>query len=263
MKTLRDRLLIPAAVMLLLGISSTGVAQPTRAGTRAPDPASLVYAPAPEYGTSTQAIETVSITEFRSDDATDSLKVYNSGNIHFYQSSTGFPDWWARLKLPAGVVVDSVELDACDNTATGQIQFVLFRGTAGGSGGANLSDFGTTGNAATPGCGFTSITPYSPVIIDNQNYNYWLLAAFTGDHTQNLRAAGFRVHYHRQVSPAPGVASFSDVPTSHWAFQYVEALKASGITQGVTPTTYEPESNVTRAQMAVFLAKALGLHFPN
>ena len=59
------------------------------------------------------------------------------------------------------------------------------------------------------------------------------------------------------------MASFTDVPLGYWAFQYIKALKASGITQGVTPTTYEPESNVTRAQMAVFLAKALGLHWPN
>ncbi len=55
----------------------------------------------------------------------------------------------------------------------------------------------------------------------------------------------------------------SDVPTSYWASQYIEALAASGITVGVTLTTFEPESNVTRAQMAVFLAKALGLHWPN
>ena len=73
--------------------------------------------------------------------------------------------------------------------------------------------------------------------------------------------AGCVVWWNRQISPAPASASFTDVPTSYWAFQYIEALKASGITAGVTPTTYEPESPVTRAQMAVFLAKALGLYW--
>ena len=38
------------------------------------------------------------------------------------------------------------------------------------------------------------------------------------------------VWWHRTVSPPPATASFNDVPTSHPFFQFVEALKASGIT---------------------------------
>jgi hypothetical protein len=76
---------------------------------------------------------------------------------------------------------------------------------------------------------------------------------------------GVRLIWHRQVSPAPGVATFNDVPTSDPAFQYVEALAASGITSGcnVAPPMYCPDATLTRRQMAVFLAKALGLHWPN
>ena len=44
-----------------------------------------------------------------------------------------------------------------------------------------------------------------------------------------------------------------------------EALKASGITGGcsVSPPLFCPADPLTRGQMAVFLAKALGLHRPN
>lgn len=76
---------------------------------------------------------------------------------------------------------------------------------------------------------------------------------------------GVRVIWHRQVSPAPATATFNDVPTSDPAFQYIEALAASGITAGcnTSPPLYCPDATLTRRQMAVFLAKALGLHWPN
>jgi hypothetical protein len=43
----------------------------------------------------------------------------------------------------------------------------------------------------------------------------------------------------------------------------VEALAAAGITGGCGPGSYCPASPVSRGEMAVFLATALGLHFPN
>ena len=67
----------------------------------------------------------------------------------------------------------------------------------------------------------------------------------------------------RTVSPAPGAATFNDVPTGHPFFQFVEALYASGITAGCGNGNYCPDNPVTRGQMATFLAKALGLHWPN
>jgi hypothetical protein len=40
-----------------------------------------------------------------------------------------------------------------------------------------------------------------------------------------------------------------------------EALLAAGITGGCGGGAYCPDSPVTRGQMAVFLSRALGLHF--
>ena len=78
----------------------------------------------------------------------------------------------------------------------------------------------------------------------------------------DVRFKGIRVIWHRQVSPAPATATFNDVPTSDPGFQYIEALAASGITAGCGGGNYCPDANLTRRQMAVFLAKALGLHWP-
>ena len=63
------------------------------------------------------------------------------------------------------------------------------------------------------------------------------------------------------VSPAPATATFNDVPTTHPFFRYVEALYNSGITGGCSaaPPLYCPDNPVTRGQVAVFIAKALGL----
>jgi hypothetical protein len=54
--------------------------------------------------------------------------------------------------------------------------------------------------------------------------------------------------------------SFADVPAAHWAYSWIERVFAAGVTGGCTndPNRYCPETNVTRAQMAVFLLK--GVH---
>jgi hypothetical protein len=72
-----------------------------------------------------------------------------------------------------------------------------------------------------------------------------------------------RLSWKRQVSPSPPGASFNDVPANDAAFQFVEALVDSGITVGCGNGNYCPDAPLTRRQMAVFLAKALGLHWPS
>ena len=91
-----------------------------------------------------------------------------------------------------------------------------------------------------------------------------LKATFSEINDGNLALGGARVFWHRQVSPPPGSPTFTDVPASHTFFPYIEALAASGITGGCNaePPRYCPSDPLTRGQMAVFLAKALGLHWP-
>ena len=51
--------------------------------------------------------------------------------------------------------------------------------------------------------------------------------------------------------------SFKDVPSSHWAFGYINAIRDAGITNGCGNNNYCPTARVTRDQMAAFLVRAI------
>ncbi len=60
--------------------------------------------------------------------------------------------------------------------------------------------------------------------------------------------------------PAVGASTgFTDVAADYWAAAFIKQLVADGITSGCGTGVYCPDSNVTRAQMAVFLVKAFNL----
>jgi hypothetical protein len=61
------------------------------------------------------------------------------------------------------------------------------------------------------------------------------------------------------VPPGPGTASFPDVPTTQWAFRYIEYCKANGVVGGYPDGSYHPDEAVNRAQMAVYVARAFAL----
>lgn len=50
---------------------------------------------------------------------------------------------------------------------------------------------------------------------------------------------------------------FSDVPPSHWAYDYVQQLYESGISQGYQDGTYQPGNNVSRAEMAAYTVRTI------
>jgi hypothetical protein len=54
----------------------------------------------------------------------------------------------------------------------------------------------------------------------------------------------------------PATATFPDVPTGFWAFEDVETLVDAGIVLGYPNGYYRPEYNVSRDQMAVYIARA-------
>jgi hypothetical protein len=114
---------------------------------------------------------------------------------------------------------------------------------------------------ATPGCVFVPVAlrpEVIPLVIDNEANTYTLLVSAP---SMSSVLTAVRVYYTLQVSDAPGVATFADVPASHPFFRFVEALAASGITSGCGGGNYCPDAPLTRGQMAVFLSLGLGLHF--
>jgi hypothetical protein len=167
--------------------------------------------------------------------------------------------WTAGLHVPTGAQILGVEFSACDGDATQELRFNLLRGPKVPGAATLLVPF--TGTGATPGCATFTATLAVPHTVQNDLEGYGMVVNSTPG--TNLEWTQFRVRYRLQVSPAPATASFGDVPTTHPFFRFVEALAASGITGGCGGGNYCPDSALTRGQMAVFLATALGLHFPN
>lgn len=163
----------------------------------------------------------------------------------------------AGVSIPSGVSVERFSLYGCDFSNTHDVTATLLRCPVTGQ---NCLVTLATVNSSAGGCGVFEVTP-APFTVDNNGQYYWIEVAGTNGFDASLGAV--RVHWRRQISPAPSVATFSDVPTTHVFFRFIEALVASGITSGCAPGQYCPAQPVTRGQMAAFLAIALGLHTPN
>jgi hypothetical protein len=163
----------------------------------------------------------------------------------------------APLFLPAGALVTAIEGEICDSDAVNDVSVSLFRTQAPGGAGAGLATFSTAG---TLGCHFPFATLAVPETINNFGRSYFVQVRLDAPTSAN-RFNAVRVIYTLQVSPAPAVASFSDVPTGHPYFRFVEALVEAGITAGCGGGLYCVNAPITRGEMAVFLSAALGLHF--
>ena len=54
--------------------------------------------------------------------------------------------------------------------------------------------------------------------------------------------------------PSGGSFPFTDVAESRWSYPYIREMYEAGVIDGMTPTTFEPAGNVTRAQFVKMLA---------
>ena len=64
------------------------------------------------------------------------------------------------------------------------------------------------------------------------------------------------------VPPAATGAIFADVPAEYWAARWIEQLFYDDIARGCGNSSFCPDGNVTRDQMAVFLQKTFNLPLP-
>lgn len=67
-----------------------------------------------------------------------------------------------------------------------------------------------------------------------------------------VKAAGFGAE-------TPGTPSFVDVPTSYWAYGFIEAAKLHGLMSGTDSTHFRPDLNLTRAQAAKTAYELIGV----
>ena len=176
----------------------------------------------------------------------------------------------APLHVPAGARLSSIIVYGRDASAAGEYQVAVEscdgQGqtcfTAAGSPACpDASVTACSGNDYAGGDGYVYAGLYdNDIVVDNAHNRYMLVAGnTTNDDLTSI--SRIEVGYVLQVSPPPATATFNDVPTSDPAFQFIEAVAAAGITSGCGGGNYCPDSSITRRQMAVFLAKALGLQW--
>ena len=206
------------------------------------------------YGTQHYSVTTVSAMAFfpasSSESYTTSADYGRRGPIETRMQ------FYAPLQVPDGVVIDYIGLNSKTDAPAAVGVALNQRGHTGSVGtfadlSSTVHDWDTDYNAAPLDLLWTNAPGYSLVILVEQ-----------GIFTTPQYFGSVEVWWRRSVSPPPGAPTFNDVPENHPFFQFVEALSRSGITAGCGGGDFCPDSPLTRGQMAVFLAKALGLHWP-
>jgi S-layer homology domain len=248
---------IPARISMALGIA-TLVAGAARAQS---------------YGGQPQVL-TVGVSEFRGVDGASSSVSGTDGYLSNPAPGT-YSYYLAPLPLPEGASIQRICLFANDSD-TAQFGYVQ----------AYLVGFKLVPTDGAPAS--YAIPDASAISIANVGYQYQCSADFSytlrsmtdidGDGTpdsvvhylevylpypsqNDLSFGGAQILWKRQVSDSPATPTFGDVPSTHPFFQFIEALSSSGITTGCGSGNFCPNAPLTRGQMAVFLGKALGLHW--
>ena len=232
------------------------------------------------FGVDDLQVVTLSHVAFLPQNSTQTYFSVCCANDSYRHPTSGFGSFFAPIDaslVPNGSRIEEINFYVEDSTAAVNADFggYLCRSWT------ELDGTGPAGdcpvNAVTtgsPGDTVVTLTPDLTVEYERDmdasgtadSVRYVLVARFGLNGFQEfgteMRLRGARILFRRQISPAPGSATFGDVPTGHPFFQFVEALAASGITAGCGSGNYCPDAPLTRGQMAVFLAKALGLHWP-
>lgn len=182
------------------------------------------------------------------------------GDVAFAGGDT-FAD--AQVHMPSGAIWENTRIWVNDTNAASNVTMFLFQSCLppAAAGPPATMQLATGASTGAGGDQTFVLTPPAGTVVDNNGCIYWVRVRFDA---VGLILRKARTQYRLQVSPAPAVATFpNDVPTSHPFFRFVEAMARSGLTGGCGPGAFCPDTAVTRGQLSVFLAVALGLHFPN
>jgi hypothetical protein len=207
-----------------------------------------------EFGIQDYTVTVIPAASFTSDDAyvTD----YGSLSRYFPPDDSHHLYYAGLSQIPSGAVIDYVGLE-CHSGFAGELTvtpFYIDRYSGSTSGIVAVQntphDFDTDYNIDPIGFQLVQNVHNAIAIVVDQIPNSQPLFGWV------------EIWWRRVVSPAPASPTFGDVPASDAGYQYIEALAASGITGGCGNGNYCPDAPLTRRQMAVFLAKALGLHWP-
>ena len=170
------------------------------------------------------------------------------------------------FNLPAGARIESLRMVVHDDDDNGSVFATLlvcssFDADTSCPGTGILSSSGT---AAAPQTGPITLDLHAQNIVVDKANNLYFVRVLLGDNGTGNRFREVDVSYRLQIStPPPGTQTFTDVPPTDPYYKAIEALAASGITGGCGHGHFCPGGTVTRAEIAAFFARALGLQFPN
>ncbi len=176
-------------------------------------------------------------------------------DYYVYNTAPSETDYvFLPVNLPNGALITGFVLyyNVADSTGGALASLVELRG-------ANEPTVHATSNAIALGPGYGVVgVPLTPPITVSNSYQYLARVELTP-------RTGFKavdIRYHLQLGPAPAKATFADVRPDNLYFRAIEALAGSGITSGCGNGNFCPNKNVTRGELAKFLAVALGLNWP-
>jgi hypothetical protein len=211
----------------------------------------------PKWGVDDWDVYNVHAYEFQANTSTD--LVLDDGNGYRHFGAPSVPYMAAPVRLPAGAHIGTIALSYCSANA-GDLVIALYDNLSRGAGqnGGNLIAGPLTSSS---GCHFSGLSA-DYVYDSSDEHPLYLVVFFAGevwDGSTKFNSAS--VYYRRLVRVSKIGGRFDDVPATDFGFDYIEALAASGITGGCGGDNYCPDQPVTRRQMAIFIAKALGLHW--
>ncbi|HTO74638.1 MAG TPA: S-layer homology domain-containing protein [Thermoanaerobaculia bacterium] len=221
--------------------------------------------PQPRWGTTDRIFTHIGFTEFVNLLASDPPPSYYDSSTDTLGIYSTIPDglFVAMAHVPSGALLTYLELDYCDTNTNPNVDVALYlrRCNYLGTGCTQLASLSSKDRQA--GCHLATYDLTSLAVTMDNNLYELILEGSTQAGDSSTRLMGAYIGYKLQISPAPATPTFADVPASHPYFRAIEALAASGITGGCGNGNFCPDKNVTRGEIAVFLARALGLHFPN
>lgn len=215
------------------------------------------------FGLKDYTVTVIPASAFTSD--TDASTDFGSLFRYFAPRNTAGGHFFHGVSVPSGAVIDFIGLETQDNGRNAyQANLYYMTEYAGSTSGIVSVDFGLNGHYGydtaynpTP-LGWQLATNRSNALVMDV-YQRPYDCPFPCDPGRQISFGWVEIWWKRTVPEATPFASFNDVPPGALGFDHIEALKASGITGGCTPDKFCPDDPVKRRQMAIFLAKALGL----
>lgn len=190
------------------------------------------------------------------------------------------------VSLPSSAKNVSLTAKVQSGTAETQVKTVSVAVSGTGIGGGNSNYGGNTRpsvSGSIAGGNVTPVTPSNPSTnVTNPNPSgftdldsvQWAVTAINNLYVNNIIEGKTATEFYPNDNitraefatilvkafniPLVSVDSptFYDVPTSHWASKYIETAAAMGIVEGYDDGSFEPNTNVTRQDMAIMVKRA-------